>query len=128
MYPNIPLPPEPIITRWGSWIAAAIYYADNFDAIFEILDSLDARDAECIRIAQQLISKTNLKMDLAFIKCNFEIIPKSIAKLQYKMLKIDKALEYFENVRENIVNLPNDNFLKKFDAVVYRNPDIESAK
>lgn len=30
MFPNIPLPPRPVITRWGTWIDAAIYYADNF--------------------------------------------------------------------------------------------------
>jgi len=27
---DIPLPPQPIITRWGTWLEAAIYYSDNF--------------------------------------------------------------------------------------------------
>lgn len=30
MFPAIPLPPRPVITRWGTWIEAAIYFADNF--------------------------------------------------------------------------------------------------
>jgi len=25
---NIPLPPVPVITRWGTWIVAALYYAE----------------------------------------------------------------------------------------------------
>lgn len=28
--PNIPMPPEPITTRWGTWLEAAVYYAENF--------------------------------------------------------------------------------------------------
>lgn len=27
---NTPLPPEPVLTRWGTWLDAALYYADNF--------------------------------------------------------------------------------------------------
>lgn len=31
--PDVPLPPEPVLTRWGTWIEAAIFYANNFDEI-----------------------------------------------------------------------------------------------
>lgn len=34
--PNTPLPPEPILTRWGTWLQAAIFYANNFDKIKEV--------------------------------------------------------------------------------------------
>lgn len=33
---NIPLPPEPILTRWGTWIEAALFYANNFTSIREV--------------------------------------------------------------------------------------------
>src|SRR5215813_10399136 len=29
--PTLPLPPKPVITRWGIWLNACIYYSDNFD-------------------------------------------------------------------------------------------------
>jgi len=29
--PNLPLPPQPIITRWGTWLEAVKYYATNFE-------------------------------------------------------------------------------------------------
>lgn len=29
LYPNLPLPPEPVITRWGTWLRAAFYYAKH---------------------------------------------------------------------------------------------------
>jgi hypothetical protein len=28
--PGVPLPPEPVVTRWGTWTDAAIYYATIF--------------------------------------------------------------------------------------------------
>jgi hypothetical protein len=30
---NLTLPPEPILTRWASWINAAVYYCENFGII-----------------------------------------------------------------------------------------------
>jgi hypothetical protein len=27
--PNVLLPPEPVLTRWGAWLNAAVYYANN---------------------------------------------------------------------------------------------------
>src|SRR6266699_2470582 len=35
---EIPLPPKPVITRWGTWIEAALYYADNYDSIKIIIN------------------------------------------------------------------------------------------
>lgn len=28
--PNVPIPPEPIVTRWGTWWDATLYYSDHF--------------------------------------------------------------------------------------------------
>lgn len=33
---NKELPPEPIITRWGTWLKAASFYADNMEGITEV--------------------------------------------------------------------------------------------
>ncbi|XP_054745659.1 uncharacterized protein LOC129250819 [Anastrepha obliqua] len=35
--PNITLPPEPIVTRWGTWLQACDYYADKFDALKSVV-------------------------------------------------------------------------------------------
>lgn len=31
--PNLALPPEPIITRWGTWLKAVLFYSENFEAV-----------------------------------------------------------------------------------------------
>ena len=30
MHPDIPLPPEPVLTRWGTWLAAVEYYCEYY--------------------------------------------------------------------------------------------------
>ncbi len=45
MHPNIPFLPEPVTTRWGTWIKADEYYCNNFFKIVEVLEELDD-DAE----------------------------------------------------------------------------------
>lgn len=37
LYPDLPLPPAPIITRWGTWVKAALFYAEHFDKIEEVI-------------------------------------------------------------------------------------------
>lgn len=36
MAPEIPLPPQPILTQWGTWLSAALYYAEHFKKMQEI--------------------------------------------------------------------------------------------
>ncbi|XP_003737360.1 uncharacterized protein LOC100898811, partial [Galendromus occidentalis] len=39
--PGTPLPPQPVITRWGTWVAAALYYAEHLDTFANVVDSFD---------------------------------------------------------------------------------------
>lgn len=34
---DVPLPPQPVVTRWGTWLTAALYYAKHFNTIKVIL-------------------------------------------------------------------------------------------
>jgi hypothetical protein len=35
--PDILLPPKPVLTRWGTWLEAAIFNCDNFQDIKKLL-------------------------------------------------------------------------------------------
>ncbi len=37
---NIPIPPAPVVTRWGSWLSAAFYYGKNFPTVRSIFEPL----------------------------------------------------------------------------------------
>jgi hypothetical protein len=69
--PNLPLPPEPIITRWESWINAAIYYCENFGIIHRVIFMLDRNFTVSIKDAQDNIIKPGLENNLTYIKSNF---------------------------------------------------------
>ena len=43
--PDLALPPQPVLTRWGTWLNAALYYANNFDTIKTVVDSLNPEEA-----------------------------------------------------------------------------------
>lgn len=47
--PGICLPPDPIVTRWGSWINAAIYYCENLNTVRRVIEKLDEDDAVSIK-------------------------------------------------------------------------------
>jgi len=47
--PDIPMPPKPILTRWGTWLNAAYYYCENYEVIKNIINKLDKNDASSIK-------------------------------------------------------------------------------
>ena len=36
---DLPSPPDPVITRWATWLKAAIYYSENLPAIRTIVNN-----------------------------------------------------------------------------------------
>jgi len=53
LVPGIPLPPQPIVTRWGTWLTAALYYCEHFLIIQAILNQFDKKDAISIAKCQK---------------------------------------------------------------------------
>jgi hypothetical protein len=41
--PTLPLPPQPIVTSWGTWLDAASYYCANYNEIEKIFDVFDTK-------------------------------------------------------------------------------------
>jgi hypothetical protein len=42
MMENIPLPPQPILTRWGTWIEAALFYAEHIGKFKNVVQSIQS--------------------------------------------------------------------------------------
>lgn len=125
MFPETPTPPQPIHTRWGTWIDAAIYYADHFDEINRFLSQCDAEEAESIKSAQIVIAKPNIKKDLAFIKCNFACLSVAITKIQARNAPINEVIDIFFSIRSKLANISKrPEFLKKFDNVAIKNKGL----
>lgn len=62
-----------VITRWGTWLIAAVYYADNFESIKRIVDHI-TDDAACVSFSKQLLNKDSILPNLIYIKHSFGFI------------------------------------------------------
>lgn len=77
---------------------AAVYYADHFVKIRNVVDQLDAEDATAIGIAQNLFAKSTIVIGLVKIKHNFSFMLPSIKMLQGANIDLKDAKKTVEDV------------------------------
>jgi hypothetical protein len=106
--PGLHLPPQPILTRWGTWLDAACYYADNFQKIDQILENLDQDDAMCIGEAKKYMSKRGAQEDLLYIKANFAFLNSTITKLERKNVPLTTSIQVIVELCKNLNNAPGE--------------------
>ena len=103
---SIPLPPQPVITRWSSWINAAFYYADHFEVIADHLKTLNPSDSRAIADAQEIIKNPELKQRLSFLKMHLQFLPEATNQLEARRGTLVKFLKVVEDVKEKTMNIP----------------------
>jgi hypothetical protein len=47
---SLSLPPQPVLTRWGTWLEATMYYCENYSTIEEIVSNFDSKEASSLKI------------------------------------------------------------------------------
>ncbi|XP_025198504.1 uncharacterized protein LOC112603549 [Melanaphis sacchari] len=127
--PNLPLPPEPIITRWGSWINAAIYYCENFEIIHRVIFMLDRNDAVSIKDAQDNIIKPGLKNNLTYIKSNFAKLILAIEQLQQQHIPLSDSLKIVQDIQKSFETLSGSSgksVQNKFNQVQEKNRGLSA--
>ena len=103
-------PPQPVTTRWGSWLNAALYYAKNLPEVEAIVESFACSG---ILVTQAKISLQNsgLAGQLFKTKDQYECLVKLIEKMKsakYTIKEVAQAiqeLDYGEdtcNINQNI--------------------------
>jgi uncharacterized protein (UPF0147 family) len=91
MEPDLPLPPKPVVTRWGTWLEASSYYAQHLQQFGRVIVALDSNDAVAIRNIQKLINEECVKNGLAYIAANFASIPCAIKKLEGRLPLVESV-------------------------------------
>ncbi len=74
------VPPTPVVTRWGSWIDAALYYAKNLPEVKEIVNSW-TREGIIVKQAQNSINEKDVARQLTEINSYYSDIPWIIGKI-----------------------------------------------
>lgn len=131
MFPNLPLPPEPILTRWGTWLKAAIFYAQNFDCIKNVVNALDCSDSSSIFIAKELLSNSTLQKDLCMIQMHYSWLPDSITKLESRGLSLNEAVKEMNEVERQVSLVPGpygNQIREKVQFVLTKNAGFRKLK
>lgn len=129
--PDVPLPPEPVVTRWGTWLSAAIYYESYLDSIKLVIDNMDDEGAASIIRAKRAIALPNTKFSLNIIKSHFGFLTDILKKLQAGQMKLNDSLELLQIV-EDKVNLLENPLLKvvkdKMNNVLRKNVGLAKVR
>jgi hypothetical protein len=104
--PNIPLPPEPVLTRWGTWLDAAVYYANNFDAFKLVVLEFPDSASKSIKDCKIVLKLAELKQNLAFIKTNYGFISQVITSLEKQQVPLTKSVATIEHFKHSICAVP----------------------
>lgn len=104
---GVPLPFDPVVTRWGTWLRAAFYYAAHFDDVSAVVASFDSSDAASIAICQELFQKPFIKAQLAFIKTHFFIVAETILALEKRGVQLIKSFSHIISLRQTIRDVPS---------------------
>ena len=86
---GLKLPPQPIVTRWGSWLKAAIYYAENLNSVKYIFFGMNG--GLLVQRAQKALRYPKLNEDLTKLVQNYSNIVKITEEETGTQLTIDKA-------------------------------------
>ncbi|ODM86637.1 hypothetical protein Ocin01_20045, partial [Orchesella cincta] len=122
-----PLANQPVQTRWGTWLIAADFYAENLDRIKHVVKELDKTDAACIKNAQNLLGMKSLQQELACLSANFTFIAQTITSLEDRKLTLMDSLAAIDSVKKRIDVKNSDvhkTVMAKLDSVLQKNPDF----
>ncbi|KAG7161425.1 hypothetical protein Hamer_G014068 [Homarus americanus] len=126
--PSTPLPPSPVVTRWGSWIDAATYYGKNFDVIEAVIATFDPEEAQSIQESKILLETEGIKESLLFIAMNFACISSTITRLVERGLLLSSAISLVNGVFDELKSLQSDAYYGKLSNVLYKNKGFEKLK
>lgn len=104
--PSVPLTPEPILTRWGTWIEAANFCADHFDDLNIILYKLEEKTVVSIKKCTIMLSLEPIKSYLTSIQFHFFILVKCIKNLEHSSLTLCDSTQIVNNINLVMEKVP----------------------
>ena len=89
--------PQPVPTRWGSWLNAALYYAKNLPEVKAIVESL-VGSGILVTQAKVSLQKSNSAGQLLKIKDQYECLVELIEKMESAKYTIKEAVKAIQEL------------------------------
>ncbi|VVC31288.1 Hypothetical protein CINCED_3A021582 [Cinara cedri] len=102
--PCIPLPPEPIFTRWRIWF----FYANNFKEFKNVIESL-TDNATSVEKLNPLVQNNAVKCGLACIKLYLSKLSMNLKNLEESNSELLKSMDIFRKIVDILTNIPGPN-------------------
>ena len=103
---------EPVPTRWGSWLNAALYYAKNLLQVKAVVKSFVGSEISETQ-AKVSLQKSGLAGQLLKIKDHYECLVKLIKKIESAKYTIKEAVQASKNLTLVKILVTSTNRLKK---------------
>ena len=103
--PLVPLPPSPIITRWGTWLQAVSYMCQHFDKLKDLFLENDLGDSASIDNCTSIFLNNDTMQEVLEITHNYFFLIQIITNLQRQDISLKDSLELFENAKETIISV-----------------------
>ena len=81
LFIEIGSPPEPVVNRWGTWIASAEYHVENIVQVKEIMNSLSANGI-LVQKAKEAVNYETVLASLVKIKSDDSVLTTNIKKME----------------------------------------------
>lgn len=122
--PNLPLPPQPVVTRWGTWLEAAMFYAGNFSQLKPVIMELVDDCSQPLSHCKELFSNQIVQQQLSYIKSNYNFVPTCILQVQDTSLSLIEAItiiKKFELSCKTVGGQIGEEIFKKLKSVLDKN-------
>ena len=108
---GLPSPPDPVITRWATWLRAALYYSENLPAVRTIVNNWTSAGLLVSR-AKDAINVEDVVPDLAKIN-QYRTLAANIELLQGSAWTITVAYGLLKNMQFDDDPCAIKNYIKK---------------
>ncbi|XP_050548459.1 uncharacterized protein LOC126910114 [Daktulosphaira vitifoliae] len=131
--PDIPLPLEPVLTRWGTWLEAAIFNCDNFQSLKKVIEELikQKSPSQSILKCKTVLDLKSVENDLIFIKTHFLMLITCIKNLEKSNVSLVDSINLIENTIVKLQQIPGENGEKikiKMDQLQQKNQGLSILK
>ena len=90
-------PPQPVPTRWGSWLNFALYFAKNLPEVEAIMESFVVSGI-LVTQAKVSLQKSGLAGQLLKVKDQYECLVKLIEKMESAKYTIKQAVQAIQEL------------------------------
>lgn len=117
---DIGLPPQPCLTRWATWLEAAVYYAENFEKFCSVVNELEDDSGSIIQV-KEMIQDPDLNAKCCAIAVNFKPLIHALKEIQGQHC-VSEAFRIIDDVKNSVVHEAASN---KLAAVLEKNKGLK---